>query len=141
MSPVRILPALLALTLGLSLISNAEARRWRLLHFHVYGFHFNGFHARDYREHSGVDQDRRASVDTALEIAGARSERGVFGGAIRQIVRGCLNQATDLRSWPFDEITRIVAPDDVQRSALEALRASAVAGAERLTADCPREDS
>jgi LTXXQ motif family protein len=41
---------------------------------------------------------------------------------------------------PFDEITRIVAPDDAQRSALGALRASATAGAQRLSAHCPQDE-
>jgi len=133
MSRVLILRALLAVAVSLSLISNAEARRWRLWHFHV-------FFGHGYSVHSS-DQDRPARIDTALEMAGARSQGGAaFGAAIHQVLRGCLEQATDFRRWPFDEITRIVAPDDVQRSALEALRASAAAGAERLSADCPQDD-
>jgi hypothetical protein len=36
MSRVLILRALLAVAVSLSLISNAEAQRWRLWHFHVF---------------------------------------------------------------------------------------------------------
>jgi hypothetical protein len=75
-----------------------------------------------------------------LETLRARTGGGAFGAVIDRLIRGCLDQAAELRSWPFDEIARIVAPDDAQRGALEALRASATAGAERLSADCPQDD-
>jgi hypothetical protein len=41
---------------------------------------------------------------------------------------------------PFDETTRIVAPNDAQRGALEALRVSATAAAERVSAQSPRDE-
>ena len=57
-----------------------------------------------------------------------------------RLVRGCLQQAAEFQSLPFEAITRIVSPDDAQRSALEALRASTTAAVERLSADCPRDE-
>jgi LTXXQ motif family protein len=53
----------------------------------------------------------------------------------------------DLRLHPaggwaseFAEIRRIVAPDDTQRGALEALRTSASAAAEQVSAQCPQDE-
>jgi hypothetical protein len=40
---------------------------------------------------------------------------------------------------PFDTITRIIAPDDAQRSALEALRGVGATAAERLSAEYPQD--
>ena len=40
----------------------------------------------------------------------------------------------------MEAISQIASPDDAQRSALEALRASTTAAAERLSADCPRDE-
>src|SRR5262249_24934157 len=85
MSRVLILRALLAVAVSLSLISNAEARRWRLWPLHV-------FFGHGYSVHSS-DQDRPARIDTALEMARARSQGGAaFGAAIHQVLRGCLEQ-------------------------------------------------
>jgi hypothetical protein len=132
MSRTGILPALLVLALSMCLASSAEARKWRWWGF--YGFYGHGYLVR-----SG-DYGRRARAAAAVETAGARTGGGAFGAVIDRLVRGCLDQAAELRSWPFDEIARIAAADDAQRSALEALRASATAGAERLSADCPKGD-
>jgi hypothetical protein len=51
-----------------------------------------------------------------------------------------MQQAAGLQNLPFDEITRIVAPNDAQRGALEALRVSATAAAERVSAQSPRDE-
>jgi LTXXQ motif family protein len=51
-----------------------------------------------------------------------------------------MQQAAQLQNLPFGEITRIVAPDDTQRDALEALRASATAEAQRVSAQCPQDE-
>jgi antitoxin component of RelBE/YafQ-DinJ toxin-antitoxin module len=61
----------------------------------------------------------------------SRAGGGGFGVVVDRLIRGCVQQAAELQNLPFDEITRIVAPDDTQRAALEALRAPATAGAQR----------
>lgn len=132
MSRTGVLPALLVLALSLCLTSSAEARKWRLWHF--YGSYGHGYSVR-----SG-DDGRRARAARAVEAARARTGGGAFGAVTDRLIRGCLQQAAELQSWPYEEITRIVAPDDAQRGALEALRASAGAGAERLSAECPQDE-
>ena len=129
MSGTRILPALLALVLSLCLASDAEARKWR--------WWFSWGHGHVAR--SGDDGGRRARA-AAWGEAGRGSRNGqAFGAVVDRLVRGCLQQADDLRNWPFGEIARIAAPDDAQRLTLEALRASVAAAVERLSTDCPQD--
>ena len=125
MSGTRILPALLVLALSLSLATGAEARKWRW--WYSYGGH--GASSRS------DDDGRRARAEWLAE----RGKGGAFGAVVDRLVRGCLQQSDELRSWPFDDIARIAAPDDAQRAALEALRTSAAAAAERLASDCPQD--
>ena len=127
------LHVLLALTLSVCLISSsAEVRKWRWRHF--YGAYDYSFVAR-----SG-DDGRRDRVSEVVETARARTGGGGFGAVIDRLIRGCVQQAAQLQNLPFDEITRIAAPDATQRVALEALRASATAGAERVSAQCPQDE-
>jgi hypothetical protein len=126
-----ILPALFVLALSIGLVSSAEARKWRWGQF--YGFYNHGYSVRS------ADDGRRARAAEAVETARARTGGGDFGAVIDRLIRGCVQEAAELQSWPFDEITRIVAPDDAQRDALETLRAAVTAGAERLSAGCPQD--
>jgi hypothetical protein len=123
---------LFVLTLSVCLVSSsAEARKGRWRHF--YGVYNYGYGLR-----SGDDgwRDRVSEVGTAR----ARTGGGGFGAVIDQLIRGCVQQAAELQNLPFDEIARIVAPDDTQRGALEALRASTTAGAQQFSGKCPRDD-
>jgi hypothetical protein len=128
------LHVLLVLTLSMCLVSSsAEARKW--WHWrHFYRVYDYGDVAR-----SG-DFGRRDRVSEVVEMARARTGGGGFGAVIDRLIRGCVQQAAELQNLPFDEITRIVAPDDTQRSALEALRASATAEAQRVSAQCPQDE-
>jgi hypothetical protein len=135
MSRTGILPALLVLALSLCLATGAEARKWRW--WFSYGSHGTSSRSDD-------DGGRRARAGEWGEPARAEPARlktggGAFGAVIDRLVRGCLQQADELASWPYDEIARIAAPDEAQRAALEALRSSAAAAAERLSADCPQD--
>jgi LTXXQ motif family protein len=129
----RTVHVLFVLALSACLIStSAEARRWRWRHF--YGVHDYGHMARL------GDDGWRYSVSEMAETGRARTASGSFGAIVDRLIRGCAQQAAELQNLPFDEITRIVAPDDAQRSALEALRTTATAEAQRLSAQCPQGD-
>jgi hypothetical protein len=133
MSRARIiLPALLGLALSVALVSSAEARKWR--------WHFYGLHTYAYSSHSIDDARRRPNVANLLETPRASTGGGAFGDLIDRIVRGCLQQSAEFQSLPFEAITQIVSLGDAQRSALEELRASATAAAERLSANCPQDE-
>jgi hypothetical protein len=114
--------------LGLCLVSSAEARKWR------WWYYGHGYSSR-----SSDDDGRSARAAEWTETARVSRGGGPFGAVIDRLVRGCLQQADEFRRWPFDDIARIAAPDEAQRVALEALRGSAAAAAERLTADCPQD--
>ena len=125
MSGSRIVPALLVLALSACFVSSADARQWG------WG-HFFGFYRHGYSGHSGDDGRRSGAAETV--------RAKTVGAVIDRLIRGCVQQASELQNWPFDKITQIVAPDDAQRGALETLRASALAGAKRLSAECPQDE-
>lgn len=121
---------LFMLALSICLVSSsAEARRWR---------HFYGAYGYGYPLHHG-DDGRRDRLAEVVEAARPRTGGGGFGAVIDRLIRGCVPEAAGLQNLPFDEFTRIVAPNDTQRGALEALRASAKAAAERVSAQCPQD--
>jgi hypothetical protein len=123
------LHVLLVLTLSVCLVSSsAEARKWHWRHF--YG-------AYDYGYVVPSRDDWRDRISEEVETARARAGGG-FGAVIDRLIRGCVLQAAQLQNLPFDEIKRIAVPDDTQRVALEALRASATAEAARVSAQCPQ---
>ena len=169
MSRAGILPALFALALTLCLASGAEARKWRSWHYDSYGYSAQssgdrrsarpeGRKSRSGRyydqgdfvrsgDHDGRGavgqstgtEDRSTRAAESAEPTNTRTGGGAFSGVIDRLVRACLQQASHFQSWPFEDIARIVAPDDAQRGALEALRAAAAAAAEKLSADCPKD--
>jgi hypothetical protein len=129
MAKTRILPAFLAFLLALCLATSADARRWR--------WHYGGYDRSDRAERSGDDTLRRARAAEFPDPA-ARGPRGAFGTIVERLISGCGGQADELRNLPYDDITRIAAPNDAQRAALEALRGTAAQAAQRLAADCPQ---
>ena len=74
------------------------------------------------------------SPPTAAAAAGG----GAFGAVVERLIRGCAQQGLELKGWPFDMIAQVVAPDDAQRAALEALRDTARQAAEALASSCPQ---
>jgi hypothetical protein len=133
------LPSLLGLALILSLVPSAEARSWRL---NFFGFHIYGYSPRSVVHGSSPRSvsDRRNNVANLGETVRASTGGGSVGALLDRLVRGCLQQANEFQSWPYDAIVQIASPDEAQRSALEALRASTTAAAERLSAECPRDE-
>jgi len=124
--------ALVVLVLTLGSVSSVEARKWRWWQFHD-GFNSEGNDGRPREE------NWRARQAETVERARARTGGGAFGAVIDRLIRGCAREAAELKGWPFDQITRIVVPNDAQRAALETLRAAVSAGAERLSAECPQD--
>ena len=60
------------------------------------------------------DDGWRDRVSERVETARAGTGGG-FGAVINRLILGCIQQAAQLQNMPFDEITRIVAPNDKQR--------------------------
>ena len=99
-----ILPSLLGLALILSLVSSAEARGWRLNFFglQIYGGYSPRSVAYGYSRRSVVDRRNVANV-VETERAHARGG-GAVGVLLDRLVRGCLQQAAEFQSWPYEEI-------------------------------------
>jgi hypothetical protein len=129
MAKTRIFLGLLAFLLALCLATSADARRWR------WG-HYGGYDRSDRAERF----DDRSGRARAAEFAdpALRGSRGAFGTIVERLISGCSRQAEELAGLPYDDITRIAAPNETQRVALEALRGTAAKAAERFAADCPQ---
>ena len=76
--------------------------------------------------------------DAEFADNGRRGRGGAFGAVVERLIRGCAQQGLELKGWPFDMIAQVVAPDDAQRAALEALRDTARQAAEALASSCPQ---
>jgi hypothetical protein len=77
--------------------------------------------------------------DTAFSDTGRRTRGGgAFGAVVEHLIRGCAGQGTALSGWPFEVITRIVAPDTTQAAALDSLRDAAQQASATLVTDCPQ---
>ncbi len=76
--------------------------------------------------------------DAEFADNGRRGRGGALGAVVERLIRGCAQQGLELKGWPFDMIAQVVAPDDAQRAALEALRDTARQAAEALASSCPQ---
>jgi hypothetical protein len=115
---------LLVLLLGLAMATGADARHRRHHHFGDTGS-------------SGPPTTAPTPPVPALPAPALRT--GAFGAVIVRLIRGCAQQADELAHLPLDAIAQIVAPDETQRGALDALRSAAAAAAQRLSSDCPQD--
>jgi hypothetical protein len=108
-----ILPSLLGLALILSLVSSAEARGWRLNFFglQIYGGYSPRSVAYGYSRRSVVDRRNVANVVETERARTGRAGGGAVGVLLDRLVRGCLQQAAEFQSWPYEEITQIASPD------------------------------
>jgi hypothetical protein len=136
----RFFTALLTLVLALSLATSADARRWRW--WQSYGGQDRSYGDRGDRSERAERGDdryaRRARAEPGDVSARGPRAGGPFGTVVARLISGCAQQGDQLARWPFEDITRIAAPDEAQRAALESLRANAAQAADRLAADCPQ---
>jgi hypothetical protein len=85
--------------------SKAEARHWRF-HWH---YHHGSYQGTD----EGLGGDTGAF---------GNYEADDFGRGIKRMIGACAGQAVELKTMPFDLVSRIVQPNDAQRDALEHVR-------------------
>ena len=102
--------------------SKAEARHWR--------FHWHYHHG----PYQGTDEG--LGGDTATF---GNYEADDFGRGIKWMIGACAGQAIELKTMPFDLVSRIVQPNDAQRSALEQVRSRANEAGATLSATCPKD--
>jgi LTXXQ motif family protein len=154
----RVLSALFVLALTPCVVSSAEARKWRSWSYEGHGYsarfgfddrrgaRAEGRKSRPERGRQGTSEGLSTSTDgrstravESAEPTNPSTSGGAFGAVIEGLARACLQQAALFQSWPFDDISRIAAPDDAQRGALDTLRAATAAAAEKLSANCPQD--
>jgi hypothetical protein len=123
MSRLRLKLTLAVLVVAIAATSTDARRR----------HYYRGFFLR---QNAGEAQERRSEDE---QRAAPRPPAASFGAIVAEITRGCAAQAAELEHWPYQRIAEIAAPDEAQRRALDALHDAALAGAERLAADCPPE--
>jgi hypothetical protein len=107
--------------------SSAEARRWRR------------YYSQQYIDQSVVNDrssGRESNVSSARPF---RSQGTGFGRTVEQLIRGCNQEAIELKNWPFDSLAQIVGPDENQRNALQQMQNTAVKTADILASTCPKE--
>jgi hypothetical protein len=63
----------------------------------------------------------------------------VSGNSGRRPAEVCSDNASDLTDWPIDRISEVVQPTDVQRPALDELRAANAKAVDILKAGCPKD--
>jgi len=103
--------------------SPTEARRWRYYH-------------QDYRySDQPVANDR--TQDSRSNALGARGTG--FGPTMDQLIRGCSQEAAELKNWPFDFLTQIIGADESQRNALQQMQSSVADASDTLASRCPKE--
>ena len=107
--------------------SDAEARRWR---YHYYGRSF--------------DQDAAAnrSQERGSNASGAGSFRAQgtgFGPMMDQLIRGCSQEAVELKNWPFDYLAQIVGTDESQLNALQQMQTTVVDASGILASRCAKD--
>jgi len=121
---IVILTVLLGLVFTVFLSTGADARRLR---------YYNGYE-RTNRNDSDSARRARNTWLPGTPIRGART----LSVVVERLISGCGQQAGELGNLPFAAIARIAAPDEVQTSALETLRETAMQAKERFASDCPQ---
>jgi hypothetical protein len=109
---IVLLTVLLGLVFTVFLSTSADARRLR---------YYNGYE-RTYRNDSDSARRARNTWLPGTPIRGASN----LSVVVERLISGCGQQAGELGNLLFAAIARIAAPDEVQTSALEALRETAM---------------
>jgi LTXXQ motif family protein len=121
----HILPLLATILCASSI---AEARHGR-----YYGYYRRGFE-RNAEDDRSRERDWRAPAAAPL-----RGRVTGFGPTVEQLIRGCGQEALELKNWPLESLAQTVGPDDGQRNALEQMHGTAAQASDTLAAACPRD--
>jgi hypothetical protein len=105
--------------------SDAEARR-------------RGYYYR-YLDQNAVGDRNQAGGSTASGAGSLPSRGAGFVPTVDQLIRGCSQEAVELKNWPFDYLAQIVGPDEGQRNALQRMQDTAANASDILSSTCPRE--
>jgi hypothetical protein len=116
--------SMLAVTLCAS--SDAEARR-------------RGYYYYRYFDQNAVGDRNQAGGSTASGPGSLPSRGTGFVPTVDQLIRGCSQEAVELKNWPFDYLAQIVGADEGQRNALQRMQYTAANASDILVSSCPKE--
>jgi hypothetical protein len=97
-------------------------------------------HRKHYGGHRYLQQNAVKTWGGELPASDASSSQGSsFGPAIAELIRGCSQEAIQLKNWNIDSIALVVGPDAVRQNALDKVQNASIETADILAATCPKE--
>ena len=99
-------------------------------------------HRKHYGGHRYLQQnavkDRTWGGESPASDASS-SQGSSFGPAIAELIRGCSQEAIQLKNWNIDSIALVVGPDAAQQNALDQVRNASIETADILAEICPKQ--
>lgn len=106
--------------------SSTEARRR--------GYYYQYY--RNFEQNAATDVSQNGGSSVSI----INSSRGTgFGATVDQLIRGCSQEAIELKNWPFDYLAQMVGADETQRDTLQKMQNVANTEAGILSSKCPKE--
>src|SRR5262249_24734785 len=99
-------------------------------------------HRKQYGGHRYLQQNavKDRTWGGELPASDTSSNQGSrFGPAIAELIRGCSQEAIQLKNGPIDSIALIVGPDAAQQTAIANVRNASSETADILAANVPRK--
>jgi hypothetical protein len=97
-------------------------------------------HRKHYGGHRYLQQNAVKTWGGESPASDASSSQGSsFGPAIAELIRGCSQEAIQLKNWNIDSIALVVGPDAAQQNALDGVRNASIETADILAATCPKQ--
>jgi hypothetical protein len=117
----------LLLTINLCASSSSEARHRR---------HYGG--AQSFEQN--VANDRRPVGQLRASDAGLQhSQGGSFGATVEELIRGCSQEAIELKKRPFDFLAQVMGLGGTQLNTFKQVENTSIETADILAATCPKE--
>jgi hypothetical protein len=99
-------------------------------------------HRKHYGGHRYLQQnavkDRTWGGESPASDASS-SQGSSFGPALAELIRGCSQEAIQLKNWNIDSIALVVGPDAAQQNALDQVRNASIETADILAETCPKQ--
>ena len=88
-----------------------------------------------FQQNAVNDVNREAGFSTPI----INSSRGIgFSPTVDQLIRGCGQEAMELKNWPFGYLSQVIGEDENQRNKLQQMQNTATSEADVLGSKCGR---
>jgi len=95
--------------------------------------------ARELRHHDRHRDDTQGEIRDRELLARRPAQVTGLAPTVELLIRGCQQEASELKDWPLDSLARIVEPSDGQRGALESMQTVLVGTSQSLLSACPKD--